>query len=333
MASVIKKAKMSGPTICTHSGSFHADESLAVYMLRLLPEYKNSPVVRSRDPAAWEKADIVVDVGGQYDGKKFFDHHQRGFSETFSGSHATKLSSAGLVYKHFGRDIVAQVLGTDATTNNVSILYTKIYNEFIESLDANDNGISKYPAELDDQKRFNDKAISLPLMVSHLNPLWNESCTDQDFDRQFDKASELMGLVFSNLVAGYGKSWLPARSLVEEAFQQRYEVHPSGKVLVLQQFCPWKEHLYSVERDHKQEGAVEFVLFQDSLGKWRISTVLVTASSFEFRKGLPLELRGLRDEELSSKAGIADLIFVHAAGFIGGGNSRESVFKLAEKSL
>lgn len=38
-----------------------------------------------------------------------FDHHQRGFTEVFGHGYVTKLSSAGLVYKHYGRAIVAQV--------------------------------------------------------------------------------------------------------------------------------------------------------------------------------------------------------------------------------
>lgn len=334
--SVLKKAKLAMtnvPVICTHSGSFHADESLAVFMLRLLPKYADSPIVRSRDPKAWEEADIVVDVSGKYDGVKFFDHHQREFNTVFSDAHKTKLSSAGLVYKHFGANIILHVLELPIDHPNVSLLYTKIYDELIELLDANDNGISKYPAEVEDQKRFNDKAITLPLMVSHLNPSWNESCTDADFDRQFAKASELMGLVFLSTLNGYGKSWLPARSLVEEAFKQRSDVHPLGEILVLTQFCPWKEHLYSIERENGQPGIVKFVLFQDSLSKWRISTVSVSASSFEFRKGLPLDLRGLRDDELCKKAGIDDLLFVHAAGFIGGGETKDCVYKLAEQSL
>ncbi|QSL65006.1 hypothetical protein MERGE_002310 [Pneumocystis wakefieldiae] len=37
-----KKTMISGKKIGTHSGTFHADECLAVYMLRLLPEFKNS---------------------------------------------------------------------------------------------------------------------------------------------------------------------------------------------------------------------------------------------------------------------------------------------------
>jgi hypothetical protein len=39
--------------IATHDGSFHCDESLAVGMLKLLPQYSNSEntfVVRTRNP-------------------------------------------------------------------------------------------------------------------------------------------------------------------------------------------------------------------------------------------------------------------------------------------
>lgn len=32
-----KRVKMSGPLIGTHNGHFHADEALAVYMLKRLP--------------------------------------------------------------------------------------------------------------------------------------------------------------------------------------------------------------------------------------------------------------------------------------------------------
>lgn len=68
--------------------------------------------MRSRDPEALAAADVVIDVGGVYDpDAQRFDHHQRGFEEVFGHGYVTKLSSAGLVYKHFGRGIVAQVRG------------------------------------------------------------------------------------------------------------------------------------------------------------------------------------------------------------------------------
>ena len=65
--------------------------------------------MRSRDPAVLDACDIVVDVGGVFDAAKLrFDHHQRSFDESMHSLSAakypwkTKLSSAGLVYYHFG---------------------------------------------------------------------------------------------------------------------------------------------------------------------------------------------------------------------------------------
>jgi len=78
----------------------HADESLAIFLLKLLPRYSAAELVRSRNPEDWAKATVVVDVGGEYDAEKLrFDHHQRGFTEVFGNGFKTKLSSAGLVYK------------------------------------------------------------------------------------------------------------------------------------------------------------------------------------------------------------------------------------------
>ncbi|CEP63048.1 Myg1p LALA0_S07e01244g [Lachancea lanzarotensis] len=320
--------------ICTHSGSFHADEALAVYMLRILPQFKDANVVRSREPSVWEQSDIVVDVSGKYDeAKGLLDHHQREFAETFSENYKTKLSSAGLVYKHFGLDII-KTLQPQLTESQAEFLYQKVYRDFIESLDANDNGISNFDSEeLGVKPKFHDKNITIPGIVSGMNPRWNEDSSDATFDEFFFKASDFIGGVFTNLVKGYGESWIPAKTLVEEAIDARFDVDASGKIIVLSQFCPWKEHLYTIEKERGIENQILFVLFADSSGKWRVSTVSLSATSFKFRKGLPEPLRGLRDEELSEKSGLPGCIFIHAAGFIGGASSKETVLKLAQMSL
>lgn len=103
---------MSLKTIVTHSGSFHADEALAVYMLKKLPEYATCPIVRTRDAAVIAQGLVVVDVGGEYIPESHrYDHHQRGFEITYSPKHDIKLSSAGLVYKHFGERVIESILG------------------------------------------------------------------------------------------------------------------------------------------------------------------------------------------------------------------------------
>ncbi|KAL3236656.1 Myg1p RNJ42_01750 [Nakaseomyces bracarensis] len=331
-----KRVKLEMLQICTHSGPFHADESLAVYMLRLLPKYKDAKVVRSRNPEDWEASDIVVDVGAKYDGVKFFDHHQREFFETYNENYATKLSSAGLVYKHFGREIISTIIsesGATSSESDLDILYDKVYKQFIEALDANDNGIDKYENSKDLTPKFKDTSISIPGIISGMNPSWNGDSSSEAYDKNFQRASNFVGEVFVDLVKGYALSWLPAKAIVAEAIKDRMIADASGKIVVLPQFCPWKEHLYEIEKEQGIEGQIEFVLFADSTGTWRISTVPVTSTSFQFRRGLPEHLRGLRDDVLSEKAGIPDGVFIHAAGFIGGAKSKESVYKLAKMSI
>lgn len=73
-----KKRKMIVKKIGTHDGTFHCDEVLACSLLKMLPEYKDAEIVRSRKPEILADCDIVVDVGGIYDeSKNRFDHHQR----------------------------------------------------------------------------------------------------------------------------------------------------------------------------------------------------------------------------------------------------------------
>lgn len=334
--SAVKRVKLGQMVkqICTHSGSFHADESLAVYMLRLLPEYKDAKVCRSRNPEDWEASDIVVDVSAKYDGIKFFDHHQREFTGTFSDKYNTKLSSAGLVFKHYGRDIINQILNGNVSTSDLDILYEKVYKNFIEAIDANDNGIAQYDVKGTDIKsKFNERAVTIPGIISGFNPRWNEESSNDAFDKNFQKASNFIGEIFVDLVKGYGLGWLPAKALVRKAVEERKEVDPSGKVLLFNQFCPWKEHLFEIERELRIENQIQFVLFVDSSNTWRISTVPVSSGSFEFRKGLPEHLRGLRDDELSEKSGVPGCIFIHTAGFIGGAKTKEAVLQLAKMSL
>ena len=117
-----KRAKLnttpSTKTIGTHSGTFQADEALGVWLLRQTPAYRSSPVIRSRDPATLDTCDIVIDVGGVYNHETLrYDHHQRGYDERFEkkverdGScreRCTKLSASGLVYRHYGREVIRE---------------------------------------------------------------------------------------------------------------------------------------------------------------------------------------------------------------------------------
>ena len=349
----------SGPLIGTHNGHFHADEALAVHMLRLLPAYRDAGLVRTRDPAVLGTCHTVVDVGGEYDAaRNRFDHHQRGFTTTFPGR-PTKLSSAGLVFMHFGRDIIAQKLGgaqaeaeaEGVKESDVDLLYGKLYESFVEALDAHDNGISAYdPAGIAAaglEKRFSDGGFSLGALVGRLNPNWNDpKPADADEaraaeDARFLAASARIGEEFDRDLDYYARAWLPARSVVQAAFDRRGEFDPQGRVLVFDgQSVPWKDHLFSLEGggggggDDKAQ--VLYVLYPESAApgaKWRIQCVPESKDSFVSRKPLPEAWRGFRDEELDGIASIPGCVFVHAAGFIGGNKTFEGAKAMAEKAL
>jgi uncharacterized UPF0160 family protein len=189
MFSDTKKQKMSIiKSIITHSGSFHADESLAIFMLKTLPKYKDHSIIRTRNPAVIAEGDIVVDVGGEYNpATNRYDHHQRGFVETYSPAYDVKLSSAGLIYKHFGTKVVQTIVGSHPQTDEI---VSRVYKKLILGFDGHDNGVSAYPTDI--AAKY-ESPTTIADRVSRLNPDWNEASTDADFDRQFLKAVEITG--------------------------------------------------------------------------------------------------------------------------------------------
>ncbi|KAI9825323.1 MAG: hypothetical protein M1819_000569 [Sarea resinae] len=378
---------MSSPLIGTHNGHFHADEALAVHLLRHLPAYASSPLLRTRDPALLDTCHTVVDVGGAYDpAANRYDHHQRDFSATFP-SHRTKLSSAGLVWLHFGKAIIrARCEGlesstttittddgdnhgsttddtTDDTTNDTTtLLWKKLYADFIEAIDANDNGIPNIsPSDLAAaslSKRFHDTALTLPSLISDLNFAPPSSTStpkpptqlQAEEDARFQTASALIGTAFDRKLRIVHQAWLPARTTLRAAYDARTVpellVLPAGGV-------PWKEHLYALEAgssptttdtttpgttDTTTTKRVLYVLYPELPGgppesKWRIQSVPVSADSFESRKPLPEQWRGLRDAELDRVAGVDGCVFVHASGFIGGNRTWDGVWEMARLAL
>ena len=150
----------------------------------------------------YNNSDIVVDVGGIYDASaRRFDHHQRSFADTMSSVQpgkpwTIKLSSAGLVYCHFGRQVIAQMLNMnmqqESDAKTVELLYDKMYDNFIQEMDAIDNGVPQSDKQLRQAVKITGRLIKLivkiPMLIScrysvstglssrvkRLNPRWND---------------------------------------------------------------------------------------------------------------------------------------------------------------
>jgi uncharacterized UPF0160 family protein len=322
---------MAPKTIGTHDGSFHCDEALGCFLLHQTEAYADATIVRSRDPEVLSGCDVVIDVGATYEPEKNrFDHHQRGFEEVFGHGFVTKLSSAGLVYKHFGREIVANVLGLDRSDEKVEKIYLKVYKAFIEAVDAVDNGVNMY--DTDAPARYENNT-GLSARVGKLNPPWNEPTSPEIYYDQFLKAVAVTGKEFVDATKYYGESWILARDYVVSALDDATKTHPSGEILKLPCYCPWKEHLFELESERGTNPLPKYALYEDDKGQWRIQAIPLTPSAFENRKPLPAAWRGVRDAALDEVTGIEGGIFVHAAGFIGGNKTYEGALAMAAKAL
>lgn len=310
-----------------------------MFMLRNHPDFKSHGLVRTRDQELLDQCDIVVDVGAVFDpSKKRFDHHQVSFNETFSSLRADfsakfsniRLSSAGLVYVHYGEAVVAEILkkfNTELTEAQMKSVFGKIYLGFVQEIDAIDNGVPQYDGE--PKYRIHSH---LSNRVKTFNPDWMDNKTPQEIDDLFEEAVKYVGNEFIDKVKFFALSWLPARKIVENAFNNRFKVHESGSIIELERFCPWQEHLRDIEKDN--EGIeIKFVIFDGGNSDFRVQAVPVEQGSFVCRKSLNKNWFGLRDEELEKASSIQGTIFVHSTGFIGGNKSRDGALEMAIKSL
>lgn len=248
------------------------------------------------------------------------------------------------MYLHFGKPNIALRTGLDEGSEEVEILWKKVYTDFVEALDAHDNGISVYdPADTKDlQKRFYDGGIGLGSLVGDLNANFDDEKglsaeqAQEAEDERFLEASSLMGTTFLRKLEYYHRAWLPARTLVHDTYSRRKEYDEKGRLMVFPKGCPWKDHLYTLESEHPDEEKVLYVLYPESEhegAKWRIQAVSVSKDSFESRKPLPESWRGVRDDLLDGVSGIPGCIFAHASGFIGGNKTKDGALKMAQKAM
>lgn len=320
--------------IGTHDGTFHCDEVLACALLKLLPHYKNATIVRSRQQSVLDTCDIVVDVGQEYDPSRHrYDHHMRDFKESISTvmkepryKWTIKLSSAGLIYCHFGHEILRTILPDVTEDKVIDQIFIKVYDSLIKEIDAIDNGVPMYDGE-----PLYQIVTHLSARVGSLNPQWN-NLDNINIEERFEKAMDLVLKEFQEFVQYAKNVWLPARDVVRRAIENRFEVDSSGEIIALSQTAPWKEHLFQLEEEMNISPPIKYTIFGDR-DSYRVQCVPVTQGSFVCRLFLPEKWGGLSNHMLEETCEIEGAKFVHSTGFIGGHNTRDGALAMARKAL
>lgn len=284
--------KMTDKTIVTHNGNFHADDVFSIAALKsIIPSFK---LIRTRDSEIIAKADMVIDVGGEYDPETdHFDHHQRGGAG--ERENGIPYSSFGLIWQKYGLEICQ---GNQDVANVVD-------SSLVSTIDAIDCGHVEGVSE----------GISLSQTISMFNPTWQE---DGDFDACFDEAVDFALRVLTRFIAS-ASGGISAKSIVAEAIEKAED----PRVIVLEKYTPWKRTVHTLSEE------ALYVVYPSQCGRWRIQTVPVELGSFEDRKSLPKQWAGLSDNDLQEVTNINDAMFCHNGCFIAGAESFESTMKMA----
>lgn len=287
---------MTDKTIATHDGNFHADDVFSVAALkRIIPSFK---LIRTRDLEVIGKADIVIDVGGEYNADAGrFDHHQRG------GAGARE---NGIPYSSFG--LIWQKYGLEICQNNQEVA-DAVDAGLVSTIDAIDCGYAEGVAQ----------GISLSQTISMFNPTWQE---DSHFDTCFDEAVEFAARILTRFIAS-ASGGISAKDIVAKAIDNAKD----PRVIVLDKYTPWKRTVHALSTE------ALYMVYPSQSGQWRIQTVPVEPGSFEDRKSLPAPWAGLSGDELKEVTGLNDAMFCHNGLFIAGAESFESTMKMASIAL
>jgi len=287
---------MNDKTVVTHNGNFHADDVFSIAAIKCI--FPSFTLIRTRDHELINKADIVIDVGGEYDADTGrFDHHQRGGAG--ERENGIPYSSFGLIWQKYGLEICQgnQEVATSVDTGLVSV---------IDAIDCGHvEGVST--------------GVSLSHTISMFNPTWQE---DSHFDECFDEAVDFAARVLARFIAS-ASGGISAKSIVAKAIENAED----PRVIVLEKYTPWKRTVHALSDD------ALYMVYPSSSGQWRIQTVPAELGSFEDRKPLPKAWAGLSDDALKDVTGLCDAMFCHNGLFIAGAESFESTMKMAAMAL
>lgn len=301
-------------TIVTHSGPFHADDVLAVTVLKDLEPA--AAVLRTRDMAVLDAARtdptiVLVDVGWSYDAAlQDFDHHQKDFQAR--RDNGVPYASIGLVWKTWGDRWLEQVMEIHDEDER-AFVFDRIDEDFLASVDAFDCGVVRGTHSVEGGTG-ELRVPSIASLLGAYNPVWFEVA---DFDARFQEACDV----------ARGMLRRQARiALAEMRFRNTVSsADDGGPILVLPTAGPWQRAV----SDH------HLVVVFPAVGEsgWLVQAV-GDPKSTQFppplRITFPEAWRGQSPDALRELTGIPSMTFCHRAGFIGGAADREDAVQLAK---
>ena len=294
MENRIKIVSRKDANVITHSGEFHADDVFAVAILSFLKEIK---LTRTRDIGVPNDDTIIVDVGGRYDGKRYFDHHQRLITRKNGGNFA----SAGLIWMHYGKEILEK--NNSQFKNKV---FEVVDNELMSKIDAHDNG---------------EGECEISELISEFNPNIVEELSS--YDGCFIEAVMFARKIIENKI-----KTVENKNREYEEIKKEMEITKGNTVFLKKYYPNWCENILEIDEKHK----IDYIVYPYIDGSVHIVCIPPDKKNrFLQRKAMPKEWAGLSGKELEHETGIKGSIFCHLKRFFMAVNSKEPAIKVIDK--
>ena len=302
--------------IVTHNGKFHADDITSVALLTCYFTFKGTEVslLRTRDVEVFKDNDILVDVGLEYDHSILhYDHHQEDFHETWSKDDNIILSSAGLIWRHYGNYIIEMYLSNnpdeyDNTFNyseqTIEEIKNNIYYKLIQEIDANDNGIVYN----------NTESLNIPQIVSDMNgDITNEENQYTNFNKAVLLLGEIFDVNFKKIINTYFN------------FQTDLEIVSkmdlSGSYIIVNKNIPT---LFKCLNELDPDLNIKFCIFENE-NEYTIKTRRID----KFLPICPI----ISEDIIKTLCNPNDIIFVHKSSFIAKVKTLETALKIVKYSI
>lgn len=311
--------------LITHDGCFHTDEVVACMLLSI---YYDSEVeiIRTRDDQIIHHTEnsIVVDVGKRYDKISRFDHHQYPdgdgyfvkWDDSVSSMWCIPLSSAGMIWKHFGLEICKKLHPNYRSDDEIEKVYQRMYGNFFIEIDGNDNGIDQYSNSANIRKNYNINAT----LIGTIGRLNSDNTYDSETQMDaFKDAMDFSERMFRIHLNTYYKN---QESMKDDSIIMRkyYEERVDDKILIIEQDLKnWRTILRTLDRSE----SIMFIVYPRET-QWGVKTI--PKSGFQSR-------RNLAEESVLRKAIGDELVFLHKKRFICSCRTKEAAIKCAKISL
>ncbi len=288
-------------TIATHNGSFHADDLFACATLKLL--YSDATIIRTRDQALLDPADIVLDIGGVYDPeKKRFDHHQKGGAGI--RENGILYASFGLIWKHFGMQLC----------NDDKEVWQKIENKIVIPQDAIDTGTQIV------QKTFGGLSPYFGDQVFlSFSPTWKEG--DEHIDDIFRTQVERAAPVLAREI----------KVAKDDIEGERFILNAPRENGIVMMDMAMPRYLYQNLLCKIPD--VNFILLKSEKNGWKVECIRKNESTMESRIPFPQTWAGLGGAELQKVSGIATITGCHNGRFIIWADTKEDAIKAVEIAM